>query len=203
MKKRSLHLFVDWSSMVFKASSKAKCCRYYLPALFLKCLVVTGLLLTVSCQEKEVKNDLAVASRAILDYPIQPVPFTSVHIQDDFWTPRLETNRQVTLPYNFKKCEETGRLRNFAIAGGLEEGEFEGIFFNDSDVFKVIEGASYSLQVNDDPELKSFLDDLIRKIAAAQEADGYLYTNRTIDPEKAADGGGPKMDESPDLPRIV
>jgi len=190
MKKRSLHLFVDWSSMVFKASSKAKCCRYYLPALFLKCLLLTGLLLTVSCQEKEVKNDLAVASRAILDYPIQPVPFTSVHLQDDFWTPRLETNRQVTLPYNFKKCEETGRLRNFAIAGGLEEGEFEGIFFNDSDVFKVIEGASYSLQVNDDPELKSFLDDLIRKIAAAQEADGYLYTNRTIDPEKAADGGG-------------
>ena len=190
MKKRSLHLFVDWSSMVLKASSKAKCCRYYLPALFLKCLVVTGLLLTVSCQEKEVKNDLAVASRAILDYPIQPVPFTSVHIQDDFWTPRLETNRQITLPYNFKKCEETGRLRNFAIAGGLEEGQFEGIFFNDSDVFKVIEGASYSLQVHDDPELKSFLDDLIRKIAAAQEADGYLYTNRTIDPEKAADGGG-------------
>ena len=190
MKKRSLHLFVDWSSMVFKTFPKAECCRCYLSAIFLKCILVTGLLLTVSCQEKEVKNDLAVAPPAILDYPIQPVPFTSIHIQDDFWTPRLETNRQVTLPYNFKKCEETGRLRNFAIAGGLEEGEFEGIFFNDSDVFKVIEGASYSLQVNDDPELKSFLDDLIRKIAAAQEADGYLYTNRTIDPEKAADGGG-------------
>jgi DUF1680 family protein len=190
MKKRSLHLFVDWSSMVFKTFPKAECCRCYLSAIFLKCILVTGLLLTVSCQEKEVKNDLAVAPPAILDYPIQPVPFTSIHIQDDFWTPRLETNRQVTLPYNFKKCEETGRLRNFAIAGGLEEGEFEGIFFNDSDVFKVIEGASYSLQVYDDPELKSFLDDLIRKIAAAQEADGYLYTNRTIDPEKAADGGG-------------
>ena len=190
MKKRSLHLFADWSSMVFKASPKAESCRCYLSAIFLKCILVTGLLLTVSCQEKEVKNDLAVAPPAILDYPIQPVPFTSVHIQDDFWGPRLETNRQVTLPYNFKKCEETGRLRNFAIAGGLEEGEFEGIFFNDSDVFKVIEGASYSLQVHDDPELKSFMDDLIVKIAAAQEADGYLYTNRTIDPEKAADGGG-------------
>ena len=74
----------------------------------------------------------------------------------------------------------------------MEEGEFEGIFFNDSDVFKVIEGASYSLQVHYDPELKSYLDNLIAKIAAAQEEDGYLYTNRSIDPEKAADGGGTK-----------
>lgn len=146
----------------------------------------------VSCQDKEPKTDLAVANNTILDYPIQPVPFTSVHIDDQFWTPRLETNRKVTLPYNFKKCEETGRIQNFAIAGGLVEGEFEGIYFNDSDVFKVIEGASYSLQVNDDPELKSYLDDLITKISAAQEKDGYLYTNRTINPEKAADGGGAK-----------
>ncbi len=125
-----------------------------------------------------------------LDYPIEPVSFTQVSITDNFWAPRLETNRKITIPYNFQKCEETGRLRNFAIAGGLEEGEFEGIFFNDSDVFKVIEGASYSLQVHDDPKLDAFLDDLIAKIAAAQEDDGYLYTNRTIDPSKAADGGG-------------
>ncbi|MGI9547823.1 MAG: beta-L-arabinofuranosidase domain-containing protein, partial [Flavobacteriaceae bacterium] len=165
------HIF-QRSVMIFKTSHKAKHWRGYLAKVFLKILLVSGLLLTASCQEKAVKTDLANASPAILDYPIQPVPFTSVQIQDDFWTPRLETNRQVTLPYNFKKCEETGRLRNFAIAGGLEEGEFEGIYFNDSDVFKVIEGASYSLQVHDDPELKSFLDDLIAKIAAAQEADG-------------------------------
>jgi DUF1680 family protein len=124
------------------------------------------------------------------DYPIKPVDFTQVNITDNFWAPRLETNRKVTIPYNFEKCEETGRIRNFAIAGGLEEGEFEGIYFNDSDVFKVIEGASYSLQVQDDPKLKAYLDDLIAKIAAAQEDDGYLYTNRTIDPSKAADGGG-------------
>ena len=124
------------------------------------------------------------------DYPIKPVAFTEVNINDNFWAPRLRTNRKVTIPYNFEKCEETGRLRNFAIAGGLEEGKFEGIFFNDSDVFKVIEGASYSLQVYDDPELETYLDDLISKIAAAQEEDGYLYTNRTIDPSKAEDGGG-------------
>lgn len=183
-------LSLDWSTLIFKFSSTKEPCYIYVPSLFLIGLITAGLLLTVSCQEKEEKTQFTDTPIAILDYPIQPVPFTSVHIQDDFWTPRLETNRQVTLPYNFKKCEETGRLRNFAIAGGLEEGEFEGIFFNDSDVFKVIEGASYSLQVHDDPELKSYLEDLIAKIAAAQEKDGYLYTNRTIDPEKAADGGG-------------
>ncbi len=126
------------------------------------------------------------------DYPIAPVPFTSVHIEDNFWQPRLETNREVTVPYTFQKSEETGRISNFAKAGGLEEGEFEGIYFNDSDVFKIIEGASYSLQVNPDPELKAYLDEVIAKIAAAQEPDGYLYTNRTINPEKAADGGGEK-----------
>ncbi len=141
-------------------------------------LVGFVLLITISC------------SKQAQDYPIKPVAFTKVNITDNFWAPRLETNRKVTIPYNFEKCEETGRIRNFAIAGGLEEGEFEGIFFNDSDVFKVIEGASYSLQVQDDPELKTYLDDLIAKIAAAQEDDGYLYTNRTIDPSKSADGGG-------------
>jgi len=126
------------------------------------------------------------------DYPITPVPFTDVKIIDNFWKPRLETNREVTVPYTFDKSVETGRIRNFEIAGGLEKGEFEGIFFNDSDVFKIIEGASYSLQVNPDPELKKYLDDVIFKIAGAQEEDGYLYTNRTIDPSKAADKGGEK-----------
>ncbi|MGI9552936.1 MAG: glycoside hydrolase family 127 protein [Aurantibacter sp.] len=166
---------------------------YHEPGLsFFRYLLIIGLLAISSCQERETPVKKADEHISHLDYPIQPVPFTSVHIEDGFWSPRLETNRKVTIPYNFKKCEETGRLRNFAIAGGLEEGEFEGIFFNDSDVFKVIEGASYSLQVHEDPELKSFLDDLIAKIAAAQEYDGYLYTNRTIDPSKAADGGGEK-----------
>ncbi|MCG8308897.1 MAG: glycoside hydrolase family 127 protein [Cytophagales bacterium] len=126
------------------------------------------------------------------DYPIKPVPFTSVQINDDFWKPRLEVNREVTVPYTFQKSEETGRISNFAKAGGLEEGEFEGIYFNDSDVFKIIEGASYALQVHPDPELKKYLDDVIYKIAAAQEEDGYLYTNRTINPSKAADKGGEK-----------
>ncbi len=124
------------------------------------------------------------------DYPITPVPFTQVAISDDFWQPRLETNREVTIPYTFEKSEATGRINNFERAGGLEKGAFEGIYFNDSDVFKIIEGASYSLQVHSDEELNQYLDELITKIAAAQEDDGYLYTNRTINPVQAADSAG-------------
>lgn len=111
---------------------------------------------------------------------IEPVPFTSVKVRDSFWSPRLETNREVTVWYDFEQCERTGRIRNFAVAGGLEEGDFEGIFYNDSDVYKVIEGAAYALQTRYDAELDAYLDDLIAKIAAAQEDDGYLYTQRTI-----------------------
>ncbi len=144
----------------------------------------------IACTSTPTAENIDQKDNAIMDYPIKPVVFTVVDINDQFWAPRLETNRKVTIPYNFEKCEETGRLKNFAIAGGLAEGEFEGIYFNDSDVFKVIEGASYSLKVHDDPELEAFLDVLISKIAAAQEPDGYLYTNRTIDPSKAADGAG-------------
>lgn len=118
------------------------------------------------------------------DYPIQPVPFTEVKLVHGFWGPRLETNRQVTLWSNLRKCEETGRLSNFAKAGGRRQGGFEGIFYNDSDVYKVIEGASYTLAQHDDPKLQAALDALIDDIAAAQEDDGYLYTARTINDPK-------------------
>ena len=114
------------------------------------------------------------------DYPYRPVPFTSVRLTDMFWAPRIETNRTVTVPYCFRKCEETGRIDNFAKAGGLMEGDFVGLRYNDSDVFKVIQGAAYSLAIHPDPELDAYLDGLIAKIAAAQEPDGYLYTARTI-----------------------
>jgi hypothetical protein len=117
------------------------------------------------------------------DYPVQPVDFTRVDITDDFWAPRLETNRKVTIPYAFDMCEETGRIKNFEIAGGLTKGEsFCSAYpFDDSDVYKIIEGASYSLQVHPDPELEKYVDSLIVNIAAAQEEDGYLYTARTMD----------------------
>ncbi len=113
-------------------------------------------------------------------YPISTIPFTQVTINDQFWAPRIEINRTVTVPYDFQKCEETGRNANFAKAAGLMDGPHEGIFFNDSDVFKVIEGAAYSLMLHPDPDLDAYLDKLIAWIAASQEQDGYLYTARTI-----------------------
>ncbi len=115
------------------------------------------------------------------DYPIRPVPFTSVKLTDNFWAPRIQKNASVTIPIAFGYCESTGRVRNFEIAGGLDTGRFQTIYpFDDSDVFKIIEGASYSLQTFPDPKLDAYLDTLIWKIGLAQEEDGYLYTNRTI-----------------------
>ena len=115
------------------------------------------------------------------NYPIRPVPFTSVKMTDNFWAPRILKNHEVTIPIAFGYCESTGRIKNFEIAGGLDTGKFQTIYpFDDSDVTKIIEGASYSLQTYPDPELEAYLDTLIQKIGLAQEDDGYLYTNRTI-----------------------
>ncbi|HWC98653.1 MAG TPA: glycoside hydrolase family 127 protein [Candidatus Sulfopaludibacter sp.] len=122
------------------------------------------------------------------DYPVKPVPFTAVHLDDAFWAPRIETNRTVTIPFAFGKDEETGRVDNFIRAAKALRGEpfdnkkYPPYPFDDTDVYKVIEGASYSLSVHPDPKLDSYIDGLIEKIAAAQEKDGYLYTARTINP---------------------
>ena len=111
------------------------------------------------------------------DAPIQEVPFTQVHLSDSFWLPRIETNRTVSIPSAFKECEKNGRFDNFAIAAGLKKGEHRGDFsFDDTDPYKVIEGASYSLAVKYDPQLDHYLDSVISIIAAAQEPDGYLTT---------------------------
>lgn len=111
------------------------------------------------------------------DAPIQEVPFTQVHLSDSFWLPRIETNRTVSIPSAFKECEKNGRFDNFAIAAGLKKGEHRGDFsFDDTDPYKVIEGASYSLAVKYDPQLDHYLDSVINIIAAAQEPDGYLTT---------------------------
>lgn len=114
------------------------------------------------------------------DFPIQPVPLKQVKLHDSFWGPRVEMNRTVTIPAVFQKCEETGRVDNFAIAAGLKTGEQRGQYpFDDSDLYKSIEAASYSLMVHPDPKLEAYLDSLIQLIGAAQEDDGYLYTVRT------------------------
>jgi len=124
------------------------------------------------------------------DYPIRPVDFTDVRLEDAFWAPRLELNRTVSIPYALRMNEETGRVDNFRKAARLMTGPHKGKRYNDSDVFKTMEGAAYTLMLHPDPGLKKTLDDLIAVIAAAQEADGYLYTTRTNDPKNPAPGAG-------------
>jgi len=130
------------------------------------------------------------------DYPIQPVPFTSVQVNDDFWSPRMEINRKVSIPTAFDQCERTGRIENFVRAAmvlqhrDLLDKHAPGYPFDDTDPYKVIEGASYALSVHPDPQLSAYLDKLIAIIAAAQEPDGYLYTTRTIDPQHPHEWSG-------------
>ena len=128
-----------------------------------------------------------VAAELGRDYNIKPVTFNNVNVDDEFWVDRLETSRKVTIPYAFEKCEETDRISNFEKAAGILAGKFEGTHFNDSDVYKVMEGAAYSLQVNPDRMLRMYLEQLIRVMAAAQWEDGYLFTFYSVpqrQPEK-------------------
>jgi DUF1680 family protein len=118
------------------------------------------------------------------DYLITPVPFTNVKLTDNFWLPRIKTNHSVTIPASFERCENTGRVKNFEMAAA-KAGAFCTIFpFDDTDIYKTIEGASFSLSLIPGKKLELYVDSLIEKIAAAQEPDGYLYTARTIDPLK-------------------
>jgi len=111
---------------------------------------------------------------------LTPIPFHEVAISDPFWKKKIEVNRTATIEACLKKCEETGRLRNFAVAARLVEGEHQGCYFNDSDVYKLLEAIAYSLHVRPDPELEARADRIIDWIAAAQQDDGYLYTFITL-----------------------
>ncbi|MCL1821413.1 MAG: glycoside hydrolase family 127 protein [Prolixibacteraceae bacterium] len=114
------------------------------------------------------------------DYPIQPVSFTSVKFTDDFWAPRIRINQDVTIPIALKHCYSTGRVDNFKKAGGLISGYFDTQFtFDDTDIYKILEGASYSIQMYPNKALEARMDSLIHFIELAQEDDGYLYTART------------------------
>ncbi|MCE2488616.1 MAG: glycoside hydrolase family 127 protein [Anaerolineae bacterium] len=124
------------------------------------------------------------------DYPYRPLPFSEVAVTDGFWRSRLEINRRVTLRANLDKCAETGRIDNFRKAAGELPGPHLGIQFNDSDVFKVIEGVALDLQLHANPALQAEVETIIGHIAAAQEPDGYLYTARTIDPDHPHEHAG-------------
>lgn len=131
---------------------------------------------------------LFIACAVQAQYPINPVPFTSVKVSDAFWSPRLKASREVTIPLAFSKCEETGRYRNFEIAAqqlageNTEDVKVGGFSFDDTDVYKTIEGASYILQTYPDKKLENYIDSVLAIVAKGQEPDGYLYTARTMNP---------------------
>ncbi|HTU22038.1 MAG TPA: beta-L-arabinofuranosidase domain-containing protein [Gemmataceae bacterium] len=108
------------------------------------------------------------------------LPFQEVQITDDFWSKRIRINRLATIESNLHHCDSTGRIRNFAIAGKLEEGKHQGLLFDDSDVYKVLEGIAYTLSSQPDAALEKRADAIIDKIAAAQQPDGYLNTYYTL-----------------------
>lgn len=116
---------------------------------------------------------------------IEPVYFSHVKITDSFWQPRLKKHVAVTLPVCIDQIEnQTGRIRNFENAA-KKSGKHSGIFFDDSDVYKALEGIAYSLINNPDPELEKKADEWIDKMAAAQQPDGYINTFYTLtDPNK-------------------
>ena len=128
---------------------------------------------------------LMMTGTAVADQkqPIQEVAFNKVHLNDVFWTPRIEVNRTVSIPSAFRECEKSGRFDNFALAAAnlgrmkTTVKEHQGDFsFDDTDPYKVIEGASYALAVKYDAQLDQYLDSVINLIALAQEPDGYLTT---------------------------
>ena len=130
---------------------------------------------------------LAVASAAAADYPIKAAPMTAVKVTGGFWFDRIETNRLVTLKADFAKCNETPRIANISNCAHRTKAKFQGNCYDDSDVYKVMEGAAYVYADTKDPALAKEMDRLIGLIAGAQEPDGYLYTARTL-------GGHPEVD---------
>ena len=124
--------------------------------------------------------------------PLEAIPFTAVQFNEGFWKSKLEINRAQTVEQNIQACEATGRIDNFAKVGGLMAGDHEGAYYNDSDVYKVLEGASYCLHYQYDPVLDAKVDEIIHKIASAQQEDGYLFTYKTL---KSKNGDKPRWSD--------
>ncbi|HOY19298.1 MAG TPA: glycoside hydrolase family 127 protein [Haliscomenobacter sp.] len=112
---------------------------------------------------------------------LAPVKFSTVQITDAFWKPRMDKVASVTVPVCIEQTEvKTGRIRNFERVAGTRDGKFEGIFYDDSDVFKALEAMAYTLKTKPDPKLEAKCDEWIDKIAAAQQKDGYINTYYTL-----------------------
>ena len=124
---------------------------------------------------------------ATADDPLRPVPFHEVEMTSDFWRPRLVTQRETLVPFAFERTtpgvEHLKAARDFLAGKKIEERRAQR--FIDSDLYKVMEGAAYLLQLRSDPELEAKLDDLADVIAGAQQKNGYLYPSHTIGVGKA------------------
>jgi DUF1680 family protein len=128
----------------------------------------------------------------VREYPIQAVPFYQVTVDDAFWAPRIERNRTVSIPHIMSENERTGRVANFEVAAGRREGTYQGKRFNDSDVYKTIEAAAYTLRTHPDAALQSKLERIVGLMANSQLPDGYLYPARTIFSDPPVAGIGPE-----------
>ncbi len=113
-------------------------------------------------------------TRSTLGAKVRPVPIDAVRIDDGFWRTRLDRLHAVTLPSQYAQCEATGRLDNFRRVSGRSPAPFRGRYYDDSDVYKWLEAASWALAGRDDRELQALVDGLIDDIAAAQHPDGYI-----------------------------
>lgn len=143
--------------------------------LFAATLLFNGRLTSPACSADAVPTN---GSQSASDYSVQPVPFPNVTLQDSFWAPRQATNHQKSIPYAFQQCEKTGRVSNFWLAANVapEGTKYVAPIFNDTDIYKGIEAASFDLAQNPDEQMSQYLDRLICIVGAAQESDGYLYT---------------------------
>ncbi len=117
---------------------------------------------------------------------LRPAPIESVTLDDTFWAPRMRVNREKTLPSQLKLLWDTGRIDNLRRAAGKIDGPFQGRYFNDTDVYKWLEAASWSLATYPDPQLEQTMDEVITEVADAQRADGYLnsYFARDLEGER-------------------
>jgi DUF1680 family protein len=117
---------------------------------------------------------------------LENINFSKVTVEDAFWKPRMEKVADITIPVCMDQTEiKTPRIRNFEITAGLRKGNFEGIFYDDSDVFKALEAIAYALKVKYNPEMERRADGWIDKIAASQQPDGYINTFYTLkEPDK-------------------
>ncbi|WP_228235101.1 glycoside hydrolase family 127 protein [Allomuricauda sp. M10] len=148
-------------------------------------LLAITMICAFGCKNKEIVVETEADVATMDGYPIEAINIRNIKLKDEFWLPIIERVQKKTIEYAIAKCQEEGRFDNFLIAGGEMPGEVKGAMpFDDTDVYKIIEGASNSLISAPNPELEKLIDSLVSIIKVGQESDGYLTTWRTINPAK-------------------